>query len=197
MKNKVLVILSSCSPNGSISSKAAMVFLDEYKKNNPQDEIVILDLNTNKKVLNVLNSKNFSTFFNAESDAFIEQFKSSNKIIIAASMINFNIPTALKSYLDNILQPKKTFDYKYLAKGKNIGLVNNEIKVQLILAQGSEINQYPFALFDEYLEGTLNFMGLTKIDKIIFAGTKTQSDYLNSETYRQNMEKILKSAKSF
>ncbi len=171
---KVLVIKSSLSVKKSITNEAVDFFIENYKLTNPNDIIDFLDLNENKKISEALNSKTLSTFFNDESDALIDQLKSADKIVISAGMVNFNIPTSLKSYFDNVLQANKTFKYKYKGNGESFGLLNSKVKVQLILAQGSIVNWYPFALFDEYLEGLLNFIGLTDINTIIYDGTKTE-----------------------
>ena len=171
---KVLVIKSSLSSKNSVTNEAVNFFLKNYKLNNPNDEIELLDLNENDKISQPLNATTLSTFFDDESDDMIEQLKSADKIIISAGMVNFNIPTSLKSYFDNVLQANKTFKYKYKGNGQSFGLLDSKVKVQLFLAQGSNVNWYPFALFDKYLEGVLNFMGLTDINTIIYDGTKTE-----------------------
>ncbi len=171
--SKVLVITSSLSKNKSVSSHAVDLFLENYKIINPNDEIELLNLNENKKIQTLLFADNIDVFWNKESDILIDQLKSADKIIISAGLTNFNIPSTLKSYFDNVLQANKTFKYKYEGNGQSVGLLNSNTKVQLILAQGAEMGWYPFALFDKYIEGTLNFMGITKINTIIISGTKT------------------------
>ncbi|MGL6125206.1 MAG: FMN-dependent NADH-azoreductase [Metamycoplasmataceae bacterium] len=173
--SKLLVIESSLNIGKSITNRAVEVFVENYKKVNPKDEVEILDLNKNEKVLKIITSENWKEFFNEESDVLINQLNSADKVIISGAMINFNVPTTLKSYIDNIMQANKTFKYKYQGNGESRGLLNPNIKVQLILAQGAEKGWYKFGLFDKYLEGALNFVGITKIDTIIYDGTKTDA----------------------
>jgi FMN-dependent NADH-azoreductase len=47
----------------------------------------------------------------ALSDALVSELMASDIIIMAARMINFGIPSTLKSYIDHILRPGATFRY--------------------------------------------------------------------------------------
>lgn len=172
---KLLVIESSLVFGKSITNKAVEIFVENYKLLNPNDCVEILNLNKHEKISKILTSENFQEFFNDEADKLIEQLKSADKIIISAGMINFNIPASLKSYFDNVLQANKTFKYKYQGNGESIGLLNPDVKVQLILAQGANLGWYEFGLFDKYLEGVLNFMGITNISTLIYDGTRTDA----------------------
>ncbi|MGL5308778.1 MAG: FMN-dependent NADH-azoreductase [Metamycoplasmataceae bacterium] len=173
--SKVLVIESSVNGVKSITNKAVQIFIENYKLVNPNDEIVILDLNKIDKISRILTSENFNEFFNDEADQLIDQLKSADKLIISAGMINFNVPIVLKSYLDNVLQANKTFKYKYKGNGESIGLLQPHVKAQLILSQGAILGWYGFGEFDKYLQGVLNFMGVTNIETVMYDGTKTNS----------------------
>ena len=194
---KILVIQSSISPQNSITNKAVDVFLQNYKIINPNDQIDILNLNTNEDILKPLTSENLTNFFDDKSDILIEQLKSADKIIISAGMVNFNIPTSLKSYFDNVLQANKTFQYKYKGNGESVGLLNPDVKVQLILSQGAFLGWYPFALFDKYLEGLLNFIGLKNINTIIYDGTRTNDKSTLSSEELINKEELIKLSQTF
>ncbi|MGL5591864.1 MAG: FMN-dependent NADH-azoreductase [Metamycoplasmataceae bacterium] len=173
--SKVLVIESSVNGEKSLTNKAVQIFIENYKLVNPKDEVEILDLNKVDKVSRILTSENFNQFFNEEADKLIEQLKSADKLVISAGMINFNVPTALKSYLDNVLQPGKTFKYKYKGNGTSIGLLNHDVKALLILSQGATLGWYGFGEFEKYLQGTLNFMGVSKVQTVMYDGTKTDA----------------------
>ena len=194
---KILVIQSSISPQNSITNKAVDIFLKNYSSINPNDQIDILNLNTNEDILKPLTSENLPTFFDDKSDILIKQLKSADKIIISAGMVNFNIPTSLKSYFDNVLQANKTFEYKYKGNGESIGLLSSNVKVQLILSQGASLGWYPFALFDKYLEGLLNFIGLKNINTIIYDGTKTNEKSTLSIEELINKDELIKLSKTF
>lgn len=177
---KILVIESYLSNKFSISEYATEKFVKEYKNNNPNDEIKILDLNKEKKLENVLSMNNFSTFWDEQSDKYIEMIKESDKIIISTGMVNFTISPLLKNFLDNILLANKTFKYKYDGSNTSVGLIDSNKKVLLIMAQGSYKNWYKFSAFDDYLIDILHFIGIDKknIQLLLFDGTKT-NDQIN------------------
>lgn len=60
--NKVLYIKANAKPEGkSRTFKISDVLIDEYKKNNPDDEIITLDLY--KEDIDFLRSKDLDTVF--------------------------------------------------------------------------------------------------------------------------------------
>jgi FMN-dependent NADH-azoreductase len=61
------------------------------------------------------------------SDALVSELVASDIIIMAAGMINFGIPSTLKSYIDHILRPGATF--KYTEKGPE-GLVTRLLQFE-------------------------------------------------------------------
>lgn len=70
----------------------------------------------------------------------LNQFKNHHRIVIASPLHNFNIPSRLKDYLDNILIARETFKYLDIPKenGKaSIGLMTNDYKMILLYASGS------------------------------------------------------------
>ncbi|WP_330463661.1 FMN-dependent NADH-azoreductase [Metamycoplasma gateae] len=173
--SKILVLYSSpIVEEKSVSTTATKYFLNEYKKNNSNDEIIELDLNDLEMSNNSMNSNNFSVFYNEEfSNKYIELLKDINKVVISAPMINFNVPTVLKSFIDRIAVANKTFSYKYASKGSSIGLLNN-LKVQIIATQGAPLGWYQWASHISYLEGVWNFLGATLNETILIDGTKTE-----------------------
>lgn len=188
---KVLVIESYLSNEFSLSEYASSKFIEEYKKRNPGDEVILLDLNNEKKIQTVLSKNNFATFWNEESERYIELIKSCDKMIISTGMINFSISPLLKNFFDNVLVANKTFKYKYEEKGKSVGLLDSNKKVQLILAQGSFKNWYDFSAFDDYLVHLLKFMGIQKenINVLLFDGTKTHEQKDLSIEEKFNLKK--------
>ena len=116
---------------------------------------------------------NFDSFWNEDSQRYIDLINNSDKIIISTGMINFTISPLLKNFLDNILVANKTFKYKYEEKNKSVGLVDPAKKILLIMAQGSYKNWYEFSAFDDYLINVLKFIGLKDINLLLFDGTKT------------------------
>ncbi len=195
---KILVIKSSISTTqNSISDRAVDIFIENYKISNPDHIIEVLNLNKESEILKPLTSETLNEFFDDKADQLIEQLKSADKIVITAGMVNFNIPTSLKSYFDNVLQANKTFKYKYKGNGESFGLLNPEVKAQLILSQGAVVGWYPYALFDKYLEGLLNFIGIKQINTIIYDGTKTDAKSGLKADEIINREELIKLSKNF
>ncbi len=160
------------SERGSISTEGLNIFKNTYQKQLPNEEIICLNLNDLKMAQKTLNCHNYSTFFNKEdSDTYIEQLRSANKIVLAAPMTNFNYPAVLKNYLDHVLVAKKTFLYKYDGLGTSEGLLPH-LKVQIITSQGAHLGWYPFGNHTATLQGTWEFMGAKVVKPIIIDGTK-------------------------
>lgn len=198
---KVLVIESYLSNEFSLSEYATSKFIEEYKKRNPNDEITILDLNNEKKMQTILSKNNFATFWNEDSDRYIDLIKSCDKIVISTGMINFSISPLLKNFFDHVLVANKTFKYKYEEKGKSVGLVDSNKKVQLIMAQGSFKNWYEFSAFDDYLIHLLKFMGIPRenINVLLFDGTKTneQKDLSINEKFNLKKDDFIRFVETF
>lgn len=198
---KVLVIESYLSNEFSLSEYATSKFIEEYKKRNPNDEIIILDLNNEEKMQTILSKNNFASFWNEDSERYIDLIKSCDKIVISTGMINFSISPLLKNFFDNVLVANKTFKYKYEEKGKSVGLLDSNKKVQLIMAQGSFKNWYEFSAFDDYLIHLLKFMGIPKenINVLLFDGTKTneQKDLSITEKFNLKKDDFVRSVESF
>ena len=111
----------------------------------------------------------------ALSDALVSELMASDIIIMAAGMINFGIPSTLKSYIDHILRPGATF--RYTKKGPE-GLVHGK-KVYLVLARGGIYSEGPMQALnfqDTYLKAALGFIGLTDIEVITVEGVAFGAD---------------------
>lgn len=87
------------------------------------------------------------------SHLLLSQFKKHDHIVIATPLHNFNIPSRLKDYLDNILIAKETF--KYTDSG-SVGLMNDH-KCLLLESSGgiyTTLNQVSHLDFlNQYLTG--------------------------------------------
>ena len=196
---KVLVIESYLSKEYSLSEHAANLFIKEYKKLNPNDTVTVLDLNKEKKLQEVISLNNFKTFYDENSQRYIDLINEHDKIVISTGMINFTISPLLKNFFDNVLQANKTFKYKYDGLGTSVGLVDPNKKVQLIMAQGSYKDWYKFSAFDDYLISILEFMGIKNIQLLLFDGTKSP-DQINlsiEEKFNLKRDEFNKLVKQF
>lgn len=151
-------------------------FVAKYQQIHPADQIIKLDLNQEAKLKTILDTSNINQFWNQTSFDYVDLITSVDKIIISTNMINFMISPILRNFLDNILIPDKTFTYDI--HGKHSGLLNNQIKAQLIMVQGDHLDAYPFANFDKWLKNVLNFMGIKQIQTLLFTGANTKEQAL-------------------
>ncbi len=104
----------------------------------------------------------------ARSDALIKELMAADTVVIAAPMINFSIPSNLKSWIDYIARAGRTFSY---SESGPKGLVTGK-RVFLVVARGgvySDKRQFDFQL--PYLLHVLGFLGMTDVEVIDVEGT--------------------------
>ena len=132
----------------SKSQICANFFLQEYSKQNPEDEITFLNLwkldapDVDHVVYSAFGALMSGTQFdNLTTDQqsalnkrqlVIDQFISHDKYIFVAPMWEFSFPAVLKKYLDIICVARQTFKYNEL--GLPVGLLKNK---QAIFVQAS------------------------------------------------------------
>lgn len=167
--SKVLYIKANIKKEGeSRTFKVADSFIEEYKKNNPEDEIVVLDLY--KENIDFLRPEDLDGIFGPKDETskhhpilkYAYQFADADKYIIAAPMWNLSIPTILKAYIDYISVTGITF--KYTEKGP-VGLLKNKKAVHIV-SRGGEYNNTPYEMGDRYLRTILGFFGIQEVETI-------------------------------
>jgi FMN-dependent NADH-azoreductase len=114
------------------------------------------------------------------SDELIDEFLMCDRYVLSVPMYNFSIPAVLKSYIDHIVRPRRTFAVD--ADGFK-GLVNNK-KMLIITARGSDFRPGSAIAsqdFQEpYLRTVFNFIGITDIQFI-------NANALNSDLRQQSL----------
>jgi FMN-dependent NADH-azoreductase len=98
----------------------------------------------------------------------VDELMAADTVVIAAAMINFTIPSTLKSWIDYIARPCRTFSY---SESGPKGLVTGK-RVFLVVARGgvySDKKQFDFQL--PYLLHVLAFVGMTDVEVIDIEGT--------------------------
>ncbi|MDU6854727.1 MAG: FMN-dependent NADH-azoreductase [Zhenhengia sp.] len=167
--SKVLYIKANIKKEGeSRTFKVADSFIEEYKKNNPEDEIVVLDLY--KENIDFLRPEDLGGIFGPKDETskhhpilkYAYQFADADKYIIAAPMWNLSIPAILKAYIDYISVTGITF--KYTEKGP-VGLLKNKKAVHIV-SRGGEYNNTPYEMGDRYLRTILGFFGIQEVETI-------------------------------
>lgn len=164
----------------SKSMKVFYAFLDSYKKSNPADEIIVLDLfnedfpEIDLDILTGWNDLSSGKAFEeltasqqkkiARFNESTEQFLAADKVVIGNGLWNLNIPTRLKAWFDTINVAGKTFRYTEtgpvpLTEGK---------KVLHIQANGGVYEGQEFS--SQYIKGILNFIGVEDIQQVLVEG---------------------------
>lgn len=109
----------------------------------------------------------------ALSDELVDEFLVADHYVLSTPMYNFGIPAVLKSYIDYIVRPRRTF-----AATENgfKGLVTDK-KMILVQARGSDFrpgSTYDAVNFQEpYLKTVFGFIGITDIQVINANGLNT------------------------
>lgn len=106
------------------------------------------------------------------SDEKVNEFLTSDVVVISTPMWNFGIPSVLKSWFDHISRAGKTFSYtpeglKGLAGGR---------KIYVVLSSGSIFSEGPYASMDHlipWFKTTFGFLGISEVEVIRVEGTNT------------------------
>jgi len=168
-----------CSPRleRSHSIAVADAFVDEYRKANPGDEIIVenvfamnlpafdsVEVNAKYSILHGQKHTADEERAWKRVEAVISEFKSADKYVLAVPMWNFGIPYRLKQFFDIIIQPGYTFSFS--SEEGYSGLMTGK-PIFVAYARGGE---YPagsereaFDLQKKYVELALGFIGFTDI----------------------------------
>jgi FMN-dependent NADH-azoreductase len=173
--------VSSAKGNNSFSIKLANVIIDKLLTAYPDSHVKTHDLTANP--LPHLHENQLTAFFTPEekrtddhkelvsySDQAIQDLKEADFIVIGVPLYNFNIPSALKAWVDHIVRSGITFNY---VDGAPMGLVTNK-KVYLAMASGgiySEGPMKPYDFAEPFMRFILSFIGLKDITTFRVEGT--------------------------
>ncbi|MCK8461503.1 FMN-dependent NADH-azoreductase [Mycoplasma capricolum subsp. capricolum] len=198
--SKVLVLKTTAQAD-EVSNSVALTnrFLEEYKKFNPNDEIIIVDLNKDEVGTSILTSETFPTFYQQEvTKKYINLLKSVDKLVIACPMYNFSTPVTLKSFIDHVSVANETFSYKYSKKGDAIGLITN-LKAQILGVQGAPLGWYPWGQHTQYVEGAMRFLGIEFNKTVLLAGVKVAPllELTPAQRVETIIDEVIEAAKTF
>ena len=167
--SKVLYVKANIKNEGeSRTFKVSDSFVEEYKKNNPEDEIITLDLY--KENIDFLRADDLGKLFGPKDEEsknnsilkYAYEFAAADKYIIAAPMWNLSFPAILKAYIDYVSVSGITF--KYTAEG-SVGLLNNKKAVHIV-SRGGAYDNSPYEMGDRYLRTILGFFGIKDMETI-------------------------------
>ncbi len=140
---KVLIINAHPEPqsNLSYSSQLLNCLCNEVKNEN----IEVLNLyqadipGLDGKMLELFRAGNELTTeqqkLQKRMQEIMQQFKSAKRIVVVLPLHNFNIPSKLKDYMDNILIARETF--RYVKGGGSEGMMTDGRKVLVLQSSGS------------------------------------------------------------
>ncbi|MGX4585705.1 FMN-dependent NADH-azoreductase [Paenibacillus chitinolyticus] len=167
-------------------------FLKVYKENHSKDEVIetinlyedevpLLD----KNVLSAWRKQSEGTELTSQEkeitdrmSEILKQFKSADKYVIVYPLHNFNIPSKLKDYMDNIMIPRETFKYTETASDngrRSVGLLNDGRSMVVIQASGSIYTNHDYYTEVEYshkfLKSMFHLIGIEDFEIIRVQGT--------------------------
>lgn len=195
----------------SYSLQVGRAFLEEYKKINPQDEIVEIDVyNANIPLIDedIFNAwaklqggKTFDDLTSQEKDkitrfnGFTEEFMSASKYVFVTPLWNYSVPPMVKAYIDTICVAGKTF--RYTEKGP-LGLLNGK-KAMHIQASGGIYSSGPMLDIEHgsnYIKDVCKFIGIDDV-KTVFVEGMAQSPQKAEEIKNNSIKEVKNIAKSF
>lgn len=185
--SKILYI--TANPSEEEKSNGLQVgrsFINEYKKNNSNDEVIEIDLfnsfipSIDKDMMSAWNKLGsgipFSDLTSEEANKLsrfneiTEEFIKADKYVFVSPLWNFGIPSVMKSYIDAVCVAGKTF--KYTEKGP-VGLLNGK-KLLHIQASGGVFSEGPLSVLDHgngYVKTIAQFLGITDVYSLFVEGT--------------------------
>jgi FMN-dependent NADH-azoreductase len=200
--SKVLYIKANAKAEGeSRTFKISDRFIEVYKENNPDDEIVVLDLYDAKVPflpkgeLAEMRQAVINQDRNHPVLKFAYDFIDADKYVISEPIWNLGIPAILKAYVDCIAIGGITFAY---TDHGPVGLCKGKKAINII-TRGGDYSFDPMEsleMADKYLCNIFKFMGIT--DYTTFATDRLDIITEDTQLILQNaLQNVTKLALSF
>ncbi|EQB86742.1 FMN-dependent NADH-azoreductase [Clostridium punense] len=198
--SKVLYIKANPKPDSESNTfKLSNEFIEEYKKQNPNDEIIILDLY--KENIRPLDNEMVTNMFSGVKDEVYHQaelFASVDKYVFAAPMWNLSIPAILKAYFDYVSYVGIAF--KYTEQGA-VGLLADKGKKAVhIVSRGGAYSEGPSASYemgDRYVKTILGFFGIYDVKTLALELTNVLQDEEFEKAANRSYEEARRMAREF
>jgi len=180
-----LLKIDSSARSSSVTRKLTAKFVDEWKKNHSDSEVIERDLATT--LMPHITDEWGGTFVDPSqltpaqrnylvtSDQLIAELQAADVVVIGAPMYNFAIPASLKAWIDQVVRVGKTMSYG--ANGPR-GLLENK-KVIVVTSRGGAYSKgtpgekYDFQ--EPYLRHIFGFMGINDVT-FIHAENQSRAD---------------------
>lgn len=175
-----ILLLTSSPRSDSLSTKIASELADKIKAQNPGktiahrnlaiaplphiDELFTAAIRTPVEARTAEQAEAIKV-----SDELVDELLAADTVVIGTGLINFNIYSSLKAWIDNVARAGRTFTYtetgpKGLATGK---------KAYIVLASGGVYSEGPAAPLNHavpYLKSVLAFIGITDVETVYVEG---------------------------
>ncbi|WP_018754949.1 FMN-dependent NADH-azoreductase [Paenibacillus terrigena] len=210
--SKLLVINAhpEVDSTSSFSLNVFNYFMKIYKEKHSNDE-VIEQINLYKDVVPMIDQTVLSAWGKLKTgqeltsreqevtermNDVLKQFKSANKYVIVYPVHNFNVPSKLKDYMDNIMIARETF--KYTETG-SVGLLKDGRSMFVIQGSGAIYTNNDWYTEVEYshkyLKSMFNFFGIEDYQILRVQGTdKLDRDEVLKKAYKEAEEAASKLA---
>lgn len=175
-----ILLLTSSPRSDSLSTKIAAELADKLKAQNPGKTIVHRNLATSPLPhIDDLFTAAIRTPADARSpeqaeavkvsDALVDELLAADTLVIGTGLINFNIYSSLKAWIDNIARAGRTFTYTETGP-KGLATIK---KAFIVLASGGVYSEGPGAAMNHavpYLKSVLGFIGITDVEAVYVEG---------------------------
>jgi FMN-dependent NADH-azoreductase len=191
---KLLVINASARKAQSHSRTLTDVFINHWKKQHPDAVINCRELgNVNvphiteawitANVKPVAARTDSDREVLAASDAYIDELRQADIIVLGTPMYNWSVPSTLKAYIDQIMRLKETFTINPADPARPYnGLLQHKTLVLLVArgSQGYETGEHNASLNFQttWLKTVFNMMGIDDIRMVAVNGTSMNKDVL-------------------
>ena len=183
----ILQINSSGRYEGSVTRQVSDLAVSHLKQQNPSSKTLNRDV---AKGLPFVNEAWINSNFTALdertneqkellsfSDGLIAELAHADHIVIGTPIYNFNIPAALKTWIDLICRVGLTFNY---SEDGPKGLLQNK-KATIVMASGGVPIGSDMDMASTYLKFVLGFVGISDVNiidssKINYAGDEDQAN---------------------
>ena len=177
---KLLVVETSPRGDQSISRNMTRRFVAEWQTAHPDGEVVVRDLTETN--LQFVTAPWLQAYFTPDaqhspemkaelrlSDELVSELLACDHLVIATPVYNYNVPAALKAWIDSIVRKGLTlgFDGKGLVTGKTATVL---MASGGVYTEGSPIRDRDIAT--QYLRLLLGVIGITDVTVVAGGGAK-------------------------
>ncbi|SHK24913.1 FMN-dependent NADH-azoreductase [Chryseobacterium polytrichastri] len=191
----ILNIQTSISGENSVSNKLSQAVINQLLEKNPGSKVVTRDLAANPiPHLEIQHSASFvipddekneqQKEASKHSDQALKDIQEADIIVIGVPFYNFTFPSTLKSWIDSIAIPGKTFSY---ADGTPKGLIKGK-KLYLNFAVGGVYDNGLIENMEYYLKTLFGFIGITDVE--VFQSQGMMVPQLKDENLAKTVAKI-------